>query len=303
LVSANLILIGIAIAGFFALGGVKGVSATAKGLLGSDLVGSFQKSQQGEVVVDNLQSSASIPTKQGSQNTINTILGAQIIRTDITEKRKFNPASQKPDIKTSFANPKEGGSNPQFGFTVTTNSSAGKGFSLKQFEVDKLRKQPFTEQEQKDIIALQNRLNRKDPAIAKLKDSPQEVIFKKREQEEIAKKTLGKTNFVFSGGVTTRGGAIIEQKGGLFGKSNFALGGVTPEVFEQQQKDKAIQTAKIKQNRELSAQRETSGRILLTTIAKSGLNQKQFLREKGINLNTGALSPKALARLQERGLL
>ncbi len=297
---SQIIIIGVIAFAFFALGGLKKVEGVTKGLLGSDLVGNFQKSQSGEVVVDNLQSSASIPTKQGSQNTINTILSSQIIRTDITEKRKFNAQAQKPEIKTTFADPKSGGSEGQFGFTVTTNSSAGKGFGLVQGEVDKIRKQPFTAQEKKDIIALQNRLNSKDPAIAKLKDSPQEVIFKKREQEAIAKKTLGERNFVFSGGVTTRGGSFIEKKGGLFGKSNFALGGKTPAEFEQQQKDKATQRAKLEQNRKLQEQRETTGRTILSTIAKSGLNQKQFARERGINLS-GKLSAVALAKLREKG--
>ena len=298
MVNANIIVIGIGAFLFFALGGLK----KASGFLGSDLVGFGQSEAQGEVTVDNLQANASIPIPQGSQNTVNTILASKIIRQPIVSKQKLNQDVNKPQIKTTFTDTKSGGLRGQIGFTVTTNSSAGKGFGLKQNEVDKIRKQPFTNQEKKDIIALQNRLNRKDPAISKLKDSPEEVIFKKREQEAIARKTIESTGakITFSGGQRTRSGAIIEVKGGLFGKSNFALGGVTPEVFAQQQKDKAEIQLKRKQNREIKSQQLASGQITQSTIAKSGLSQKQFLQDRGFNLNTSNLSALALGKLLGR---
>ncbi len=286
---------------FFSSGGLK----KASGFLGSDLSGREQSNASGEVVVDNLQSSASIPIPQGSQNTVNTILSSKIIRQPITTKHKLNADINKPQIKTSFNDKNSGGIGGQIGQTVTTNSSDGAGFSLNQNEVDKIRKQPFTDQEKADIIALQNRLNRKDPAIQKLKDSPQEVIFKKREQEAIAIKKLKDRgfNFTFSGGQTTRGGNLIEVKGGLFGKKNFALGGVTPEVFAQQQADKAQITAKQEQNKILNEQREKTGTAIQATINKSGFNQKQFLLSKGANLIGGnKLNAKALAKLRERGI-
>jgi len=301
-VVSQLIILGILAIAFFALGGLKKVEGVTKGILGSDLVSNVQKSEQGEVTVDNLQSSASIPIKQGSKTTIDTILASQIIRTDITDKRKFSPSAQKPMIKTTFTDLKAGGLEPQVGQTVTTNSSAGIGFGLQSQEVDKLRKQPFTAKEKGEIVSLQNRLNRKDPAIAKLKDSPEEVIFKKREQEALARKTLGQRQ-VFSGGQRTRSGELIEVKGGLFGKPNFALGGKTPREFQEQQKDKAVQDAKVEQNKILNEQREVSGRQLLTTIAKSGMNQKQFLRDRGVALRGQALTAKQLGKLQERGFI
>jgi len=317
MVSATLILVGISAFVFFAVGGLK----KASGFLGSDLVGQGQAEASGEVVVDNLQSSAQIPIPQGSLNTVNTILASKIIREPIVTKQKLNQSQFKPKIKTTFSDRKSGGLQGQFGFTVTTNSSAGKGFGLKQNEVDNIRKQPFTVQEKKDIIALQNRLNRKDPAIQKLKDSPEEVIFKKREQEAIAIKQiqggLVKQNLNVSGfktgvqvefggidfsridrGLTPRGFSLGgSTSGGAFANPNFLLGGVTPEVFKQQRMDKEKIFAKQKQNMEMRAQQLASGQIIQSTIVKSGLTQKQFLQDRGFNLNTSNLSPLALGRL------
>jgi len=301
MVNANIILIAIAGFAFFALGGLKSVS----GFLGSDLVGSNQQDASGEVVVDNLQSNASIPIPQGSQTTVNTILSSRIIREPIVSKQKLNANANKPKIKTSFFDTKSGGIGGQIGQTVTTNSSDGSGFTLRQSEVDNIRKQPFTVQEKADIVNLQNRLNRKDPAVQKLKDSPEEVIFKKREQEAIARKNLVASGgkFQFSGGQRTRLGNLIDVKGGLFGKANFALGGKTPAQFQKQQEEKETQQAKIQQNKILQEQRQKSGTAILSTIAKSSLNQKEFLQARGINLNTGNLNAKALARLAEKGLI
>jgi len=298
MVNASLILVGIGAFVFFAVGGLK----KASGFLGSDLVGQGQDDASGEVVVDNLQSSAQIPIPQGSLNTVNTILASKIIREPIVSKQKLNQNASKPKIKTTFSDTKSGGLMGQIGFTVTTNSSAGKGFGLKQNEVDNIRKQPFTTQEKADIVALQNRLNRKDPAIQKLKDSPEEVIFKKREQEAIAVKQIQSTGgkFVFSGGSVESLKFGVEQKGGLFGKSNFAFGGVTEKVFLQQRADKAEQFAKQKQNKEMAIEQEKSGQIIQSTIAKSGLSQKQFLQDRGFNLNTSNLSARALGKLLGR---
>jgi len=247
LVNANIILLAIGGFAFFFFGGLKKV----EGFLGSDLVSVNQKDASGEVVVDNLQSSASIPIPQGSLNTVNTILSSRIIREPIVNKQKLNQNASKPKIKTSFFDTKSGGLMGQIGQTVTTNSSDGSGFTLKQSEVDNIRKQPFTNTEKADIVALQNRLNRKDPAVQKLKDSPQEVIFKKREQALLAQKNLAsrgfqtvKQNLNVSGfktgvqvefggvdfsridrGLTPRGFSLGGSKeGGLFGNPNFLLG-------------------------------------------------------------------------------
>ncbi len=299
-----LIGIALAITAFVKVGGIQGASAT----LGSDLVGGQQKKSQGEVTVDNLQNNPTIPTKQGSQTAIATIQGAQILRTDVSSKRKLNQDSSKPQIKTTFFDLKAGGLSPQIGTTRTTNVSAnfsnGAQFgTLTEKQIGAIRAQPFTKQEQEDIDALTARLQSKSDAQQKLKDSPEEVIFKKREQEFLAKQVLGGSNFVFSGGVRTRGGSVIETKGGLFGKENFALGGVTPEQFRIQQEEKEAIAVKQTQNALLNRQREETGQQILSTIQKSGMNQKQFLLGKGINLQGGNLNARAIARLRERGLL
>lgn len=283
-----------------------GSPLSAFGVLGSDLVGGEQKSKQGEVTVDNLQDNPAIPTKQGSQTTIATIVGSEIIRTDVTSKRKFNQGSAKPMIKTTFFDPKSGGSRPQIGTTKTTNVSAnfsnGAQFgTLTTEQVGAIRAQPFTDQELLDIASLTTRLQGKSDAVRKLKDTPQEVIFKKREQEALAKQVLGGSNYVYSGGITTTGGSLIEKKGGLFGKENFALGGMTPQQHAENRKMKDMEFAKIAQNKILNDQREITGQQIISTIQKSGLNQKQFLRGTGINLQGGDLNARAIAKLQERG--
>ncbi len=324
MVSASLILVGIGAFVFFAVGGLKKV----EGFVGSDLSGFNQKNASGEVVVDSLQANSMIPIPQGSQNTVNTILASKIIREPIVSKQKLNQSANKPTIKTSFTDTKSGGSHGQLGQTVSTNSSAGAGFTLSKFETDKIRKQPFTTQEKADIVALQNRLNRKDPAVQKLKDSPEVVIFKKREQALLARKQLGEANFVkqnlnvsgFETGVQVEKGGIDfsridrgltprgfslggSSEGGLFANPNFLLGGVTPEVFKQQRMDKEAIFAKQKQNQEMAKEQTKQGTIIQSTIAKSGLNQKEFLQDRGFNLNTSNLSARALGKLRERGLL
>ena len=57
------------------------------------------------------------------------------------------------------------------------------------------------------------------------------------------------------------------------------------------------------QNKILNQQREKTGRQIQSTIAKSGKNQKDFLKSSGIALRGGNLNAKALARLRERGLI
>jgi len=276
----------------------------AFGLLGSDLSGENQQSKSGEVTTDSLQNNPSIPIPQGSQNTVAVIQSSQILRTDIRSKQKTNQTASKPQIKTVFNNPNEGGSEPQAGVLLTSNNSLKNTvLGLNAVETRAIRAQPFTKQEQADIQALTTRFNRKSSASQKVSDSPTEIIFKKREQEAIAQKILGGSNFVTSGGAVTRGGSVISPVTSLFGKANFALGGKTIAEFNEQQAQKLIIDKKIEQNKVLQAQRETTGNQILSTIEKSGMNQKQFLLSAGIALRGGDLNAKAIARLRERGLI
>jgi len=290
-------------AGVIALTRVGSLSE-AFGLQGSDFSGAEQKAKSGEVTTDSLQVNPSIPIPQGSQTTVATIQSAEILRTDIRSKQKLNQNASKPMIKTVFNNPNEGGSEPQAGILLTSNSSLKNSvLGLNAKDVKEIRAQPFTQQELRDIQSLTTRFNNKSSASKKVSDSPTEIIFKKREQEAIARKVIGGSNFVTSSGGVTRGGAIIESKGGLFASPNFALGGKTLNEFNQDQAEKAIQTQKIAENRALAEQRTATGNQILSTIQKSGMNQKQFLLSSGIALRGQDLNARAIAKLRERGLI
>lgn len=290
---------------FFAKGGLDQFKAFA------ETGGATQESRQkGTAVTPELQTGeGTVPIASGSLRTVNDIKGEDIIRTDIANKRKFNPATEKPPIQTVFNNPKEGGVlATQKGQIVGANLSVSSGqqfgtgqFGLNQKEVSNIRSQDFTDQEKQDIANLTLRFNRKSSSAQNVSDSPEEIIMKKREQEAIAKKVLGSQNFVRSGGQVTRGGFLIEEKGGLFGKSNFALGGKTPAEFEEQQREKAQIEMKLQENLILKQQRIESGEQVVQTIKKSGLNQKEFFQERGIALRGGnQLSALALGKILER---
>ena len=272
----------------------------AFGFSGSDLVGENQQDQSGEVTTPREQNNPTIPIPEGSQVTVGNIQAQQILRTDIVSKQKLNQTNSKPTIQTVFNNKQDN----QSGFVVTSNSSLKNtvlGLNAKQ--VKQIRAQPFTKQEQQDIINLTARFNRKSTSSQKVSSSPQEIIFRKREQEAIARSIIGGSNFVTSSGGVTRGGSIILSKGGLFGKSNFALGGKTLAEFSEQQSQKALINKKQAENKILNEQRERTGNQILSTIQKSGMNQKQFLLSAGIALRGQNLNAKAIAKLRERGLI
>jgi len=294
---------------FFSRGGLEQFQAFA------DVIPTTTEKKKGTQVVPTLQSGeGSVPIASGSQRTVQSIEVEDILRTNVADKRKFAPFGDKQKIQTVFNNPREGGVlASQEGTIVGANLSIQSGqefgtgqFGLSQDEVSKIRAQDFTDQEKQDIANLSLRFNRKSISSQQVSDAPEEIIMKKREQEAVAKKILSATGGrqVFSGGVFTRGGTFIETKGGLFGKANFALGGVTPATFKQQQEDKARQEAKTEENRILRQQRQESGEQVLSTIKKSGLNQRQFLRQQGINVQGSTpLNLEALGRLRERGLI
>jgi len=291
---------------FFAKGGLSQFKAFAESVV------SDEDKQKGTTVIPTLQSGkGSVPIASGSQRTVDSLEIETIIRTDIANKRKFSPLADKPQIQTIFNNPKEGGVlATQKGQIVGANLSiqSGQQFGTAQFglsadEISKIRSEDFTDQELQDISNLTLRFNRKSASAQKVSDAPEEIIFKKREQEAIARKVLISQggSFTFSGGQRTRSGNIIDIKGGLFGKTNFALGGVTPETFAQQQADKAEIEAKQRENLVLRTQRIESGEQLISTIAKSSLTQKQFFRERGIALRgAGLLSALTLGKILER---
>ena len=277
---------------FFARGGFEQFQAFA------DSVVSDEDREKGTTVIPTRQTGeGSIPIASGSQRTVNSIESKNILRTNVADKRKFAPLGEQPPIQTVFNNPREGGVlATQKGQIVGANLSIQSGqefgkadFGLDQEEISKIRSQDFTDQEKQDIANLTLRFNRKSASSQKVSDAPEEIVFKKREQEAIAKKVLISQggSFTFSGGVRTRSGNVIDVKGGLFGKENFALGGKTPAEFQQQQKEKAEIEFKLQENKILRKQRIETGEQVISTIKKSGLNQKQFFQERGIALRGG----------------
>jgi len=305
---APIILAGGIIAGiiFFARGGLEQFQAFAESVV------SDEDREKGTSVIPTLQTGAgSVPIASGSQRTVNDIEIQTILRTNVADKRKFAPLGEQPPIQTIFNNPREGGVlATQRGQIVGANLSIQSGqqfgtaqFGLDQKEISDIRSRDFTDQEKQDIANLTTRFNRKSASAQKVSDAPEEIIFKKREQEAIAKKVLISQggSFTFSGGVRTRSGNLIDVKGGLFGKSNFALGGKTPAEFEQQQKEKAEIEFKLQENKILQKQRIETGEQVISTIKKSGLNQKQFFQERGIALRGGnTLSALAIGKIISR---
>jgi len=290
---------------FLSRGGIKQIQAFAES---APIVGEMKEGTQ---VVPTLQSGeGSVPVASGSQRTVESIEQEDILRTNVADKRKFNPLADKPPIQTVFNNPREGGVlATQKGQIVGANLSIQSGqqfgtanFGLSQTEISNIRSEEFTDQERLDIANLTLRFNRKSISAQKVSDSPEEIIMKKREQEAIARKILVAQggSFTFSGGVRTRSGNVIDVKGGLFGKANFALGGKTPEEFQADQAEKAQIEAKLLENKILSQQRKESGEQVISTIAKSALTQKQFFRERGIALRGGIVSPLAIGKILER---
>ncbi len=295
---------------FFSRGGFSQFEAFA------DSIKSEDDREKGTSVIPTLQTGkGSVPIASGSQRTVNSIEVENILRTNVADKRKFAP--DKPQIKVLFDNPKEGGVlATQTGQIVGANLSVQSGqqfgtgqFGLDQKEVSEIRSRDFTDQEKSDIARLQIRFNRKSASAQRVSDSPEEIVFKKREQEAIAIKKLSASkaqggfgaNFTFSGGVRTRGGFLIEEKGGLFGSSNFALGGKTREEFAEDQRQKGLIEAKIQENKVLAQQRIETGEQVISTIKKSGLNQKQFFQERGIGLRGGnTLSALAIGKIISR---
>ncbi|MBA7492246.1 hypothetical protein ES702_02795 [subsurface metagenome] len=249
---------------------------------GEDLVGSNQAKQSGGVVVPSLQNNPSIPIPQGSKTTVAVITADPIIRTNITSKQKLNQTSSKPQIRTTFSNTKSGeiGELSNLKRDIPANVTTEKP--------PKLSKNDLTAQEREDLVKLTARFKRKTPAQQKVSASPLEIIGIKRAEEVKAK-------------------GVFNSKS--VANPNFDLG--LPSDATQSDRQLAIRQSqaqqgvklKIEQNKILNQQREKTGQQLLSTIAKSGLNQKQFLRESGVNLNTGNLNAKALARLRERGLI
>lgn len=313
MVILTLLAIGAGAVAFFAGGGVQKVKA-----LREQVPIKIQK-KFGTAVVPTIESGeGTVPIASGSQRTVSNINDQDILRTSVADKRKFSPQADKEPIKTFFNNPIQGGSEPQTGQIVGSNTSIekttkfGQGqFGLSKQEITTIRNKDFTDQEKQDIANLTLRFNRKSVSAQKVSDSPTEIIFKKREQNELAKKLirdqLGAGSFTTveqfftPAGFSLTGGKPTQQK--LFAKPNFIFGGVSEEVFLQQRKEKAEELVRIQEVQRLQAERTARGDVILRGISASGTTQREFLLARGIALRGSELNARALARLQERGLI
>lgn len=314
MVLVPLLLLGAGAVAFFSAGGVK----LLKPAFGesADPPTTTEK-EMGTLVGDTLQSGeGTVPISAGSRRTVGDLEQDDILRVDISTKRKFAPFAEQPPIKVFFDNPREGGVLASQKGTIvganlsldkTTKFGTGK-FGLTQVEISQVRSQEFTDQERQDIANLTTRFQRKSVSAQKVSDSPEEIIFKKREQEAIAKKVLeanvGVGSFTLAGGVTAeRFGLVKRTQEKLFAKPNFIFGGVSEKVFLQQRKEKAEEFARIQEVQRLQQERTEKGAVILRGISASGQTQREFLLGRGIALRGSNLNARALARLQERGLI
>jgi len=306
-----LLAIGAGAIAFFSLGGIKSIRAFAES------EETITDKQNGKLVVPIAQSGkGTIPIASGSRMTVSTVKREDILRIPVATKRKFAPSADLIPIKTFFDNPKEGGVlASQVGQVVGANLSISKStqfgqgqFGLTAQEVTTIRRQEFTDQELQDIDALTARFQRKTVSAQAVSDTPEEIIQIKREQEAIARKVL--ESQVGAGSFTLVGGAVAEKAGlvdttqfKLFAKPNFIFGGVTEEVFVQQQQELQEKFARIAVAEQEMKTREVVGQQILSTISQAGQSQTDFLLSQGIGLRGGDLSAQALARLRERGLI
>ncbi len=234
----------------------------------------------------------------GSANTVSAIAGSKITQVDIATKtalalQRFKSRDSKIPSSIEFFRLQQA--------NQLSNISTGAKIQLADLELQSALNKPFSALDKSDIAALD--LRREQSGFSGRKLSGSDVVLQKRLEEVKAKRILGAGNFVFSGGIRTRTGELIDKKGGLFGSTNFALGGVSVETFLKQQADRSI----IDANRAAGQARADAnlgiGNILIQEIESSGQSQKDFLLAAGINLQGSDLNARALGRLQEQGLL
>jgi len=297
---------------FFSAGGIEKVRAFA-----DKAIQTTTEKKMGTANPDTLQSGkGTVPISSGSRRTVLDIERKDILRIDVAGKRKFTPFADREMIQTFFNNPREGGVlASQVGQIVGANLSLSKQtqfgqgqFGLTVSEVTRIRKTGFTDQELQDIANLTTRFQRKSVSAQKVSDSPEEIIFKKREQEAIAMKVLegrfGAGSFTLVGGkVAEEAGLVDRTQRKLFAKPNFIFGGVTEEEFLKRQSEVKEKFARIEVAETEAVQREAIGQTILSQISVTGQSQTDFLLSRGIGLRGGDLNAKALARLRERGLI
>jgi len=298
---------------FFSGGGLSQFRAFAES------IPTTRDKQEDPLTTPTLQSGrGTVGISSGSQRTAEDVQIQNVLRTSVAQKRKFSPQADKEPLQTVFNNPNAGGNlSQQRGEIVGANLSVSKGvtfgkgqFGLSTNEIDTIRSKDFTDQEKQDLANLKLRFNRKTVSAQMVSDNPEELIQKKREQEAIAKKVLesqvGAGSFTFVGGATAErfgllGGKPSQAK--LFAKPNFIFGGVSEATFLEQRRVKAEELSRIQEVGRLQTERQRKGQVIEMGINARGETQQEFLMSRGIKLTGSALNAKALARLQEKGLI
>jgi len=295
---------------FFAgRGGLESISAFVGGLRGKELLSEAGTGGSRPSPLDPTSIAGHIPTNQkgktlgseipsGSASAVSQIAGSKITQVDIATKtalslQRFKSRDSKIPSSIEFFRLQQA--------NQLSNISTGQKITLSELELQGALTKPFSALDKRDIAALDLRRQQSDFSGRKLSGS--DVVLQKRLEAAKATKVLGAENFVFSGGVKTRSGALIETKGGLFGSPDFALGGVSQATFLQQQADKSIIDANRAANQARADANIGIGNILIQEIESSGQSQKDFLLASGINLTGSDLNARALGRLQEQGLI
>lgn len=208
---------------------------------------------------------------------------SQVLVSTISQKRKFKPtvaAVPGKDGVKSISKIQQ--------FAVSANLSGGIKGGLTQQQVNDLKVRPFTEQELEDIKKLNARRNKsKDTGKFFLKQSGEEVVLAKREQEAIAKGTFAPGSFV---------------NGKLFANPKFGAPSNDPNNLTSKERAE-IRANQIK-NAAIAKERNARGRRIQEKLDSSGTTQQQAVLAKGAVLRGGnRLNARALARLQEKGLI
>lgn len=243
-------------------------------------------------------------SKKSELEAIKAAGDTQLVTATIASKRKFQPTVTSVPGKEGVQSPTSISQ-----FAVSANLSGGIKGGLTQDQIDEIRKRPFTTQELKDIENLRIRRNKsKGTAKFDLKDDPEEVIFKKREQEAIAKGVIGQEKFLdgklfakpgFAGFIKTGQGKLTQ---GQKQRLQQIRKNIDPKNFSQAEIEE-VQRNIIK-NKQVAARRDREGAAIQEELNRKGITQSEAVLSKGAVLRGGnTLNARALAKLREQGLI
>lgn len=226
--------------------------------------------------------------REGSEQTaIKNSVDQQLLISTIAQKRKFKPTITSVPGKEGIS-----GIRKVQQFAVSANLSGGIKGGLTTQQVNDIRAKPFTEQELEDIKKLNARRGKSfGTAKFSLKDSGEEVVFQKRQQEAISKSNL-----------TSRFGSGAFFKGKLFANPKFGAPSSDPRNLSAAEREEVRQN-KIR-NARVRIERNVRGQRIQANLDVTGVTQSQAALARGGILRGGnTLNARALAKLQEKGLI